>query len=263
MKPVRLAFSGSGFLAGIHAGAASALLDAGYEIVEVAGTSGGSICAAALALGFDSKALYQLSVCSDMSGLLDCGLFTFLRSGALDSGSALLAWLENNVTKGTCLKDAKIPIQILATDVRAKTSFTFSRDETPDVPLALACRASSAVPLVYAPVIYQGRFLADGGMVANIPVDRLFADGTPRIGVDVADSGESKTSPLTAYLGTLIHLLLAANEDTEIHLAANTGAKVIRVPTQENPLDTGLSQTAKNALYHAGYVAMTKIIPTL
>ena len=49
MKQVRLAFSGSGFLAPIHAGAACAFLDAGVQIVEVAGTSGGSIAAALIA----------------------------------------------------------------------------------------------------------------------------------------------------------------------------------------------------------------------
>ena len=62
MKPIRLAFSGSGYLAGIHAGAACAVLDYGYDIVEVAGTSGGSICAAAVAVGMKQDGLKALAM---------------------------------------------------------------------------------------------------------------------------------------------------------------------------------------------------------
>ena len=46
MQNVRVAFSGSGFLAPIHAGAVCGMLDSEKSILEVAGTSGGSIAAA-------------------------------------------------------------------------------------------------------------------------------------------------------------------------------------------------------------------------
>ena len=257
MQPVRLAFSGSGFLAGIHAGAAAAVLDSGRQIIEVAGTSGGSIAAAAVSLGFTSDELHQLAT-SDMSSLLELDL-SALFHGDYCSGDNLEAWLSEQFN-GAVMAAATIPTQIIATDVRNKAPLIFSPESYPHAPFALACRASSAVPFVYAPVIFDGVYLADGGMVANCPADRLTVDSALRIGIDVASKSTVETSPPWAYAGSLVELLLSSAEGTEIRLGEATGATVLKVPTTEFFLDTALPLDRKQSLFDAGYNAVKSLL---
>ena len=56
MKPIRVALSGSGFRLGAQLGALQAISDAGFEIVQIAGASGGSIVAALFASGMSLAA---------------------------------------------------------------------------------------------------------------------------------------------------------------------------------------------------------------
>ena len=59
---IRLALSGSGFLAPIHAGAICALLDKNIEIVEVAGTSGGAFTACSVATMWNQEDLLKMAL---------------------------------------------------------------------------------------------------------------------------------------------------------------------------------------------------------
>ena len=270
MKVMRLAFSGSGFLGGIHAGAACAAIDSGYQIAEVAGTSGGSIVAAALASGASPDDLFFLACRSDMTSLLTFNPLDMLSTGAYCNGKALFAWLMAN-TKGKTFVQAAMPCTIVASDVGAGAPFVFSALDTPDLPLALACRASSAVPFVYAPVNLRGKVLADGGMTNNIPVSLLKNDGLPlslggdlRVGIDVDEPATFATSPLWAYAGTLVKLLLRSNEETQIHLAANTGAAIIKVPSgAASFLDTSMTVSARECLFDSGYTRMKAYLDTV
>ncbi|VAW33538.1 putative patatin-like phospholipase [hydrothermal vent metagenome] len=65
-----------------------------------------------------------------------------------------------------------IPFRAVATDLNAAEPYIIK-----DGDLAMAMRASMAVPLVFGPVQHQGRFLADGGILNNLPVDVAKAMG--------------------------------------------------------------------------------------
>ena len=62
--------------------------------------------------------------------------------------------------------DFPIPFRAVATDLNAAEPYIIDHGD-----LAMAMRASMAVPLVFGPVKHQGRFLADGGILNNLPVD--------------------------------------------------------------------------------------------
>jgi NTE family protein len=62
--------------------------------------------------------------------------------------------------------DFPIPFRAVASDLNAAEPYVIDHGD-----LAMAMRASMAVPLVFGPVKYQGRFLADGGILNNLPVD--------------------------------------------------------------------------------------------
>jgi NTE family protein len=158
---------------------------------------------------------------------------------------------------------ARIPLQVIASDVPNKVPYVFSTKETPEVPMSLACRASAAVPFLYSPVTHEGVFLADGGLVCNIPVDRLVQDDAIRLGIDVEDTNETPTSPLWQYALSLLKLSLISNENTEVHLGEALGAKVIKVPTQASPFDTRLTRAQKQELFNLGYDYTAAYLNTL
>ncbi len=253
MKAVRLALSGSGFLAGIHAGAVCALLDASVKIIEVAATSGGSIVGIAAALGYPQSELHDLAVLEPMDNLLRRNPLRLMWAEGLDSGDALYRWLDRAFGHRP-MRDARIPVKVISTDL-ANGPFVFSPTATPDVPMALAARASASVPKIWDPVRYDGRILYDGGMCANIPVDYLTPDDVPRMGVKVMEQDHYDVSTRLARDEAMVARLIESNEDTEIHLGAALGAKIIKVDAGDAGfLDCNLPQATRQALFDAGYL---------
>ena len=64
------------------------------------------------------------------------------------------------------IESLPLPLSIVATDIGTGERVVFRSGE-----LAAAMRASMSVPAVLAPVAYKGRYLVDGGLVDNLPVE--------------------------------------------------------------------------------------------
>jgi NTE family protein len=71
------------------------------------------------------------------------------------------------------------PTAIVAYDVEARTRVPFGTEAAPDVPLADAVAASSAVPFVYEPVRIHDRWYADGGLASGTSADLVLASPQP------------------------------------------------------------------------------------
>ena len=257
MKQVRLALSGSGFLAPIHAGAVCALYDLGYTIVELAGTSGGSIVAAYTAMGATADRLRALSSASLPSGIASVQVSAMLFNEALNTGDILTRWLDaifSDITFG----QTRIPLHVVATDINAGHSFTFNETNSPDVRLADACRASASIPFFYEPAHVKGVKYLDGGMCCNLPVDKLVVDAIPRLGIEVVDSSApGSTDGATDFIKACISTMLSANEGNLAAWGAQTGATILPVSAAPYSfLDAGLSLPAKGELFARGYYAV-------
>ncbi|HHS50877.1 MAG TPA: hypothetical protein ENN07_07165 [candidate division Zixibacteria bacterium] len=70
----------------------------------------------------------------------------------------------------------KIPFRAVTTDLRTGEPLIFRGGD-----LALAMRASSAIPLFLAPIEAEGALLADGGLIYPIPVEVAIAEGASKI----------------------------------------------------------------------------------
>lgn len=261
MRQVRLAFSGSGFLAPIHAGAACAFLDAGVEILEVAGTSGGSIAAALVASGKDAATIKRIALQPIPDNIMAVQPLGILWRWALNDGRVLHQWLRDAIGERT-FAQAVMPCTIVASDVKLQRGVVFTRMRSPDLPLADACRMSASVPGVWAPVKWRGLTLADGGMACNIPTDKLTQDKTPRVGIQVTDgNAPGKLDSLLDFAKGCIGTMLNSNEGNLVAWAQQTGATIL--PVDARPygfLDAGLPLTAKNELFERGYQAVHDLL---
>jgi predicted acylesterase/phospholipase RssA len=85
-----------------------------------------------------------------------------------------------------------IPFRAVATDLADRSPVVLASGD-----LARAVRASFAIPLVFSPESLDGRILADGGLVANVPVGVARAAGAQR--VIVSDATERLADSLDLY----------------------------------------------------------------
>lgn len=90
-----------------------------------------------------------------------------LPSGAVQGQKLglLLRRLMLDASQTTRFDDLPIPFRAIATDIVSGERVVFSEGD-----LAMAVRASMAVPAVFAPAEIDGRILVDGGIVDNVPV---------------------------------------------------------------------------------------------
>lgn len=263
MRQVALAFSGSGFKVPAHVGALEAVITSGYKVVEMAGTSGGSIISSLYACGMSLDEMKTLSMTEDWSRFLSFDLSALMR-GSFCSGVDLYEFLLDK-TKGKKFKDLVIPLKVITSDVSTNTPFTFSKETTPDATIALAVRASASIPFVYSPVKYEDKILVDGGLVNNIPVDRLDYAGY-KLGIQLhSNYPDTKTQADLMWpwkmVSRLLNLLIDSSENTHIREGQRKGAEIIFVETGfAEGLDTKMSTEIREKLYNSGYESTAKEI---
>ncbi len=159
----------------------------------IAGTSMGAIVGALYAAGWSADRIEEYARAFDIKRFLenpafrlpDFALSRLLRAGAamgalatgkaMDSGAKVLAELER-ILEGRRFEDLAIPFACMATDLRGGKERAFDSG-----PLAIALRASMSVPGVFAPVTLGDEYLADGGIVNNLPCSLARAKGFTKI----------------------------------------------------------------------------------
>jgi NTE family protein len=87
---------------------------------------------------------------------------------------------------GACIEDLPIPFTAVATDLLTRREVWFQRG-----PVAVAIRASIAIPGVITPVMLNGRLLADGGVMNPVPIAPTSAAQTDAT-IAVTLSGEAQ-----------------------------------------------------------------------
>ncbi len=168
-SPARVALAlGSGGARGYaHIGVIEALRARGYEIVGVAGSSMGAMVGGLHAAGhLDEFADWAKSLTQrTILRLLDPSISA---AGVLRAGKILDAVRE--ILGPVSIEDLPIPYTAVATDLLAGKSVWFQRG-----PLDEAIRASIAIPGVIAPHAFEGRLLADGGILDPLPMAPIAA----------------------------------------------------------------------------------------
>jgi len=107
------------------------------------------------------------------------GLAEGLPSGAY-SGSGIERYLDAVLNEGDRSNDFRMvprELYITATDLDTCERIVFGVEGWDDVPISTAVRASTALPMVYAPVQVRDRELVDGGMISTTNLDIAVSAG--------------------------------------------------------------------------------------
>jgi NTE family protein len=155
----------------------------GIDVGLVVGCSGGSIYAAAIALGHDPASAAAMTsrlwtrdvtAASDRGALLRLifpRLLGFTERFGLKRDTLLRERLEAGFGNAT-FADCKIPLHITATDFRNGEQVTISSGRIVD-----AIRASVAIPFAFSPWEIDGRLLVDGFLSDPLPVGVAIREG--------------------------------------------------------------------------------------
>ena len=199
---IGLALSGGAARGIAHVGVLRALEENQIPIDVIAGASAGALIGGAYASGLS---IAELEAMARDFRWRHTARLSFSRLG-LQSNAPMEKFLRKHLPV-TRFEDLKIPFAAIVMDLQKGTPVVF-RDEG-DLPFAI--RASACIPAIYTPIREpSGRWLVDGGLVANLPIKytrELGADIV--IGVDVnLDGVQFFEDPRTA-LGVLAHVFVA------------------------------------------------------
>lgn len=217
-----LALEGGGAMGAAHVGVLRALTENGLAPTALAGTSAGSMAAAAYAWRGRMADLEDLfdGVKALGPAILDLNILGFiqlvwaLRTGRTPTLKGIfrgdtLRRLVYVHTDGASLSEAKLPLVIPAVDLISKELYLYSA-QTPVAPgpghwqseatLAEAVRASSSIPIVFSPLERPDAMLVDGGVLENLPVISLRRTGVRRVmGVRLSVEDGASTAPTNLF----------------------------------------------------------------
>jgi NTE family protein len=245
-----LALGGGAARGFAHLGVIQVLEEAGYRPSHVVGTSAGSLVAALYASGKSTAELNRLAETMQEADITDW-MLPILNRGAL-RGEALAKYVNTQVG-GRQLEQMKIPLGIVATDLRSGEPITFRRGNT-----GAAVRASSAVPAVFQPVRIGEHEYVDGGLVAPVPVRQAREMGANFvIAVDISSDPEGNPSADTFQILMQTFAIMGKSINT---LALKDADFVVR------PALSGVKSAdfgARTRSIEAGRVAMRALLPSL
>lgn len=158
-KRIGLVLSGGGARGFAHIGVLRVLERHGVVPHVIAGTSMGAILGALYAAGHRADELFEIADDLSWRDLIDLSL-----SAGLLKGEKLHDFLEEHLPEH--FEELEIPFAVTTTDIETGEQAVFLEG-----PLVPAVRASACYPGAFEPVRFQGRTLADGGIVNNLPVE--------------------------------------------------------------------------------------------
>lgn len=230
---INVAFSGSGLLFPMHIGAYKAILDnRPKQVVRAAsGTSGGAIVAALVACGYTVEEMEKLLSEIDLRKMIEFNFKALFNMGYCD-GKRALKTLES-IFGDVTMAETKLPLYITASDVHKGEPVVISKYSYPDMPVALAVRASMSIPFVFSPVRYKGMTLVDGMLYSSTPFTVFRYRPGPVYGIALRSSSDkqymSKTHFFPSYALRIFELVLQGVNRMHITLSETDDAVILCV----------------------------------
>ena len=211
---VALALGSGGARGYAHIGVIDELRDRGYDIVGIAGSSMGALVGGLEAAGkLDefadwAKSLTQRAVLR----LLDPSITA---AGVLRAEKILDA--VRDILGEVTIEELPIPYTAVSTDLLSGKSVWLQRG-----PVDVAIRASIAIPGVITPHVFDGRLLADGGILDPLPMAPIAAVNAD---LTIAVSAWRAARPA----GLRAHRVRAAGDDGMVEPDVAQHHRVVRV----------------------------------
>jgi len=161
-----LVLSGGGALGLAELGVISDLEKEHLIPCEIIGTSMGSIIGACIAIGIKEKDIYSLFV--EFSNIFNWVKFSFFGNSIIKNEK--IENILNNIFFDMKIKDTKIPLKIIATNILDGSIKVFSADD--DIKVKDAVLASMAIPGIFEEKEINGVIYCDGFLCENLGINQ-------------------------------------------------------------------------------------------
>lgn len=162
-KKINLVLSGGGARGLAHIGVINELINQGYEIASVTGTSIGSLIGAMFVLG-KLQEFSQFLKQQTQESIINLMDFTISGHGLI-RGRRFFKSLQD-IAPDRNIEEISIPITIIATDLISGKEVIINKGS-----LYQAVRASIAIPTIIKPIYKNGMILVDGGITNPFPLN--------------------------------------------------------------------------------------------
>ena len=175
-KDLAVCLSGGGTRGAVHLGVLQYLIEHGYRIRALSGTSIGSLLGGLIAAGHTPREVLDLMLHEDIRKL-------FIPVGKISRGlfapKKIRGLLEEKIPHND-FAALEIPFYSCAVNLQKGEPVIFGSGTVHDKILA-----SISIPLLFKPVTIDGDDYVDGGVMNNLPVEPLLGKGYPVLGSHV------------------------------------------------------------------------------
>ena len=200
---VGISFGGGATRGFAHIGAIKAFEEAGITFDFVAGTSAGSLIGAFYAAGKTYEEMVEIAKSIKEKDI---------RTSKIILIPSKTTGIENLIIDNLGdidIQDLPVPFAPVVVDIKSTEEIALRRGN-----LAKAVAGSCAVPGVFAPVEFEDKLLADGGLQNTIPADipKLFGcDYVVSIDVNSTRAYGTSSTKLLDVMGASIRILMKSN----------------------------------------------------
>lgn len=211
MKKLGLALGSGGSRGIAHIGFLKALEEAEIKPDFIAGSSMGSVVGACYAGGMTPDEMINIARKLKIMNLIDISLLPLKNGGIFRSKR-----FKEVIRKVLPIKNyenLKIPFCCVATDLDEGKTVTLDSGE-----LYLNVAASSSMPIIFKPVVLDGKYLVDGGVLCRVPIKQVRDMGADVVvGIDVLGQEKKGDEKYTTLGVTFRYIDIIDSEIAKFH----------------------------------------------
>jgi len=205
MPKIGLALGSGGARGFAHLGVLKALRDHSIPIHMIAGSSMGALVGCFFAFGHNLDQIIKLSIAFKRNYYLD---FTVPKMGFITGNR--VKNLVDLFMHGKNIEDLKIPVCVIATDLKTGEKIEFTKGH-----IASAVRASIAIPGIFIPEKLNGRLLVDGGVADRVPVSSV-----KKMGANLVISSDVAGVNTEAEISTVYDVIMQSLDILQMEIGA-------------------------------------------
>jgi len=236
------------------------------DIKNICATSGGSLFALILILGYKYDDILSLILELDFNHIRDINsnnIFQFFNNYGIDTGNNLEHLIQilldkkcnnKNITFLELYKQFPINLIVTGTCINNNSLCFFNYKTNPNMPVYLAIRISCSIPIVFNYVKYNNCIYVDGGILGNYPID-YFKDNLEKTIGFYINSDNTETTCINSIDTYILNIIFSITNKLENNIINNQlfKYKTIRFDCDFYSIDYNISRDLKIKTINCAY----------
>jgi NTE family protein len=173
----------------------------------------------------------------------------------------------DSATKDVQFRHIDLPLKIVASNISTQRMEIYSKDTTPEMPVAHAVSASASIPFFFVPSRIGDGFVLDGGLLSNFPAwlfdaeRRRFGPQVPTLGFRLVPELASEAECAESFAGRLAYALVAGDSSLEVREVENLHIIPLKVRVEATSFQLSIEELDR--LYESGRTNATNYLKSV